>query len=300
MKVTADTLLVELSDGRTITAPLAWFPRLQHGTAKERSHWRFIGRGEGIHWPDLDEDISVEGLVLGNPLDKNTDIGAINNQPQLEKIRELVQSGVDEGAGKIPGRCCWRIAKPFEFLCNPAMPVYVAMLRGINVSGQNIIKMERLRESLAALGFSDVKTYIQSGNAVFKAAKTSNSSLEKKIAGKISADFGLAVPVTVRTPEELDTILKTNPLLKLPGLDETKLHVAFLSDAAPKTADEILGPLATKSERFAICGREIYLYCPDGYGETKLSSSGIEKKLSVPATTRNWKTVNTLFAMAQA
>ena len=67
VKVTADTLHVELSDGRTITAPLAWFPRLLHGTAKERNHWRFIGRGEGIHWPDLDEDISIEGLVLGKP-----------------------------------------------------------------------------------------------------------------------------------------------------------------------------------------------------------------------------------------
>jgi len=67
VRVTADALLVELSDGRTITAPLAWFPRLLHGTAKERNHWRFIGRGEGIHWPDLDEDISVEGLVLGKP-----------------------------------------------------------------------------------------------------------------------------------------------------------------------------------------------------------------------------------------
>jgi Protein of unknown function (DUF3532). len=67
VKVTADALLVELSDGRTITAPLAWFPRLLHGTAKERNHWRFIGRGEGIHWPDLDEDISIEGLVMGKP-----------------------------------------------------------------------------------------------------------------------------------------------------------------------------------------------------------------------------------------
>jgi hypothetical protein len=67
VKVTADTLLVELSDGRTITAPLAWFPRLLHGTVRERNRWRFIGRGEGIHWPDLDEDISVEGLVLGKP-----------------------------------------------------------------------------------------------------------------------------------------------------------------------------------------------------------------------------------------
>ena len=65
VQVTAATLFVELSDGRTITAPLAWFPRLLHGSAKERNHWRFIGRGEGIHWPDLDEDISIEGLVLG-------------------------------------------------------------------------------------------------------------------------------------------------------------------------------------------------------------------------------------------
>ena len=67
VRVTADTLSVELSDGRTITAPLAWFPRLLHGTAKERNRWRFIGRGEGIHWPDLDEDISIEGVVLGKP-----------------------------------------------------------------------------------------------------------------------------------------------------------------------------------------------------------------------------------------
>jgi hypothetical protein len=67
VRVTSESLSVELSDGRSVTAPLAWFPRLQHGTAKERNSWRLIGRGEGIHWPDLDEDISVEGLMLGKP-----------------------------------------------------------------------------------------------------------------------------------------------------------------------------------------------------------------------------------------
>ena len=180
------------------------------------------------------------------------------------------------------------------------MPIYVAMLRGINVSGQKIVKMERLRESLASLGFSDVKTYIQSGNVVFKAATASTSSLEKKIAGKILEDFGFAVPVAIRTPEELGAVLKNNPLLKQPSIEEARLHVSFLSEPAPKTASEILKPLAAKSERFAVCGREIYLYCPDGYGETKLSNSAIEKKLSVQATTRNWKTVSTLFEMAQS
>lgn len=65
--ITTDTLAVDLEDGRSILVPLEWFPRLVHGTKKERSHWRLIGRGQGIHWPDLDEDISVENLLLGRP-----------------------------------------------------------------------------------------------------------------------------------------------------------------------------------------------------------------------------------------
>ncbi len=67
VSVTKDALRVDLSDGRTVSAPLAWYPRLLHGTPKERNKWRFIGNGEGIHWPDLDEDLSVESLVLGRP-----------------------------------------------------------------------------------------------------------------------------------------------------------------------------------------------------------------------------------------
>ena len=65
--VTDDTITVDLSDGRTISVPLAWYPRLVHGTPDERSMWRLIGRGEGIHWPQLDDDISVEGLIAGKP-----------------------------------------------------------------------------------------------------------------------------------------------------------------------------------------------------------------------------------------
>jgi hypothetical protein len=65
--VTKDTLALELADGRTVTAPLAWYPRLLHGTARERANWRLIGGGEGIHWPDLDEDISVENILQGQP-----------------------------------------------------------------------------------------------------------------------------------------------------------------------------------------------------------------------------------------
>jgi hypothetical protein len=67
VSVTDDTLTVELTDGRSLSVPLAWYPRLQHGTPRERSNWRLIGRGDGIHWPDLDEDISIAGLVAGRP-----------------------------------------------------------------------------------------------------------------------------------------------------------------------------------------------------------------------------------------
>lgn len=65
--ISDDALTVDLSDGRTLSVPLAWYPRLWHGTAAERNHWRLIGKGVGVHWPDLDEDISVEGLILGKP-----------------------------------------------------------------------------------------------------------------------------------------------------------------------------------------------------------------------------------------
>lgn len=67
VKTTDDSLFVDLRDGRTITVPLAWYPRLLHGTAEERRHWRLIGQGAGIHWPELDEDLSIEGLILGRP-----------------------------------------------------------------------------------------------------------------------------------------------------------------------------------------------------------------------------------------
>ena len=65
--VTEDALTVDLSDGRTVSVPVAWYPRLLHAKPEERNNWRLIGKGEGIHWPDLDEDISVENILLGKP-----------------------------------------------------------------------------------------------------------------------------------------------------------------------------------------------------------------------------------------
>jgi uncharacterized protein (DUF1697 family) len=178
------------------------------------------------------------------------------------------------------------------------MTSYIAMLRGINVSGQKLIKMEKLRAAFGALGFSEVRTYVQSGNVVFQTATASPAEIMSRIEQKISTDFGFTVPVFLRTAEELAEIVKRNPLLKAKAIDHSKLHVTFLSAAAPKTAAKSLEGLAVKPEQFYIRGHEIYLYCPNGYGQSKLSNTAIEKKLGVGATTRNWNSVNALLAMA--
>lgn len=179
------------------------------------------------------------------------------------------------------------------------MPTYIAMLRGINVSGHNIIKMEQLRASFVTLGFGNIKTYVQSGNVVFEARNDSAANLAKKIERKMTRDFGFSVPVVLMTSKRMEETFKRCPFVKRPNIDHSKLHVTFLSDDPPETALEQLQPLGVKPEQLRIVGREIYLYCPHGYGRTKLSNTAIEKKLSVRATTRNWNTVNTLLAMAQ-
>jgi uncharacterized protein (DUF1697 family) len=180
------------------------------------------------------------------------------------------------------------------------MPTYVAMLRGINVGSGKIVKMERLRASFEALGFDRVRTYVQSGNVFFESEQKSAAVLSKRVEEKIQRDFGFAVPVLLKTSKEMEQTVSDNPLVKEKGIDHSKLHVTFLSDPPPKTAVKALEPLATGRERFRILNREIYLYCPDGYGRTKLSNNAIEKKFSVVATTRNWRTVNTLLEMCRS
>jgi uncharacterized protein (DUF1697 family) len=179
------------------------------------------------------------------------------------------------------------------------MPTYIAMLRGINVSGHKLIKMDQLRASFQALGFRNVRTYVQSGNVVFEAGNDPVASLSAKIVKRILREFGFGVPVLLKTAKEMERIIRHNPFLKATGIDHSRLHVTFLSEATPRTAEKSLEPLVMNSEQFRINGQEIYLYCPNGYGKTKLSNSAIEKKLSVVATTRYWKTVNALLDLTK-
>jgi len=177
------------------------------------------------------------------------------------------------------------------------MAEYIAMLRGVNVSGHNAIKMETLRGLCQGLGFRNVETYVQSGNIVFQTLLENPEAISKRIGETVLRSFGFDTPVIVRTSKEMRNVIGNNPFLKEKGIDSSKLHVTFLSETAQKGSEKKLETLATNPDRFYPASHEIYLYCPGGYGRTRLSNNAIEKALSVEATTRNWKTTNALFEM---
>jgi uncharacterized protein (DUF1697 family) len=160
--------------------------------------------------------------------------------------------------------------------------------------------MESLRASFEALGFRNVKTYIASGNVIFQTAQTSPASISKKIGDTILRDFGFPVSIVLITSKDLQKVVERNPFVKKKSIDGSKLHVTFFAELPAKTAWKNLRVLPRKPDLFLAGSQEVYLYCPDGYGRTKLSNAAFEKLLSVVATTRNWNTVNKLLEMAHA
>ncbi len=179
------------------------------------------------------------------------------------------------------------------------MAIYIAMLRGINIGPHKRIKMERLRESFEELGFDQVKTYIQSGNVVFKVAKTTPTELCPKIEERLLKDFGFSVSVILRTREQVGKVIRGNPLLKEKGVDPAKLHVAFLSDAPKAVSLVKLETLTLAPDRACCLGKELYLYFPNGVSGSSLWKHPLDRVLMVTATMRNWNTVNQLHAIAQ-
>jgi uncharacterized protein (DUF1697 family) len=176
------------------------------------------------------------------------------------------------------------------------MQNYIAMLRGINVSGQKKIKMADFKNHLQELKFSDVQTYIQSGNAVFKNKKSAPKALETKISKKILEEYGFEVSVIVKNPEELMDVLENNPFVK--DKDLNRLYVTFLSNEPTSDNLENLKGIDHTPEEYVLKGKTIYFYSPYGYGRAKMNNNFFENKLKVTATTRNWKTVNKLADMA--
>lgn len=174
------------------------------------------------------------------------------------------------------------------------MAVYIALLRGVNV-GQNMLKMERLRALCADLGLKNVRTYLQSGNAVFEAQASAPhwaQALERKLIG----ESRLPVTVIVRTAAEMAKVEAGNPFLKEKGIDTARLAVSFLQQVPTKAALDALRALKIGSERFHHAGKEVYLHCPDGFANAKLYS--LDKVLAQRTTTRNWNTVKKLHEMS--
>ncbi len=177
------------------------------------------------------------------------------------------------------------------------MNTYIALLRGINVSGTNQLKMDDLRETFKSLGFKNTTTYIQSGNVVFKAFETATGIMAKNIALKLTADFGFEVPVIVLSADEMKMIADGNPFFNI--RESGFLHITFLSGVPSDFNLKAIEAKKQGDEEICINGKAIYLYCPHGYGKTKLTNSFLESKLKISATTRNWKTVNELLRIAR-
>ncbi|MDQ3713589.1 MAG: DUF1697 domain-containing protein [Acidobacteriota bacterium] len=168
---------------------------------------------------------------------------------------------------------------------------YAAFLRGINVGGHNKIKMESLRETFAALGFENVKTYINSGNVIFETSETDDNKLVAKIEKAIETEFSLKIKVMVRTMAEIEDIIKNNPFAGQFENDKD-LHVLFTDEELTEEKRELLLSNNKESEQFAVRNREIFCLLRVSVLDSLLGKDYIGKKLKVSATGRNWRTVN--------
>jgi len=176
------------------------------------------------------------------------------------------------------------------------MARYVAFLRGINVSGQKLIKMEELRTHFGIPGFKNIVTYIQSGNVLFDAIEADEAKLRTKIEKQLAAKLGYNVPIIIRSMKDIENIIKNNPF-PIPGKDDVrKVYVTLLSDAPPASLHKTLDAYKKDGEEFRVLEKEIYLLLGSA-ADTKLSNALIEKKLSVTATTRNWATLNKILGL---
>lgn len=179
------------------------------------------------------------------------------------------------------------------------MQRYIALLRGINVGGHKKILMADLRKLIDTLGYTNIRTYIQTGNIIFDSStKEDNSTIALNIQDAILDTFGFEVPVMVRTAEEIHAIVKQSPYATEGKSDIDSLHLTLL-DAKP--TDENIAQLKAidcHPDSFEIIDKSMYLYCVQKYSDTKLGNNIIEKKLKLRATTRNWKTTLKLLELA--
>jgi len=176
------------------------------------------------------------------------------------------------------------------------MKTYIALFRGINVGGNNLLPMKELRVVLEKNGCLEVQTYIQSGNAIFRSA-VSDPDLAKRITSAVAKSRGFEPRVLVLTLNELESAAAGNPFPEAEA-NPTTVHVCFLAERPTKPDLKALEALKSKTEKFLLKGKIFYVHTPEGFGSSKLGAKA-ERLLGVQATARNWRTVTTLIEMAR-
>ncbi|MFN8177813.1 MAG: DUF1697 domain-containing protein [bacterium] len=178
-----------------------------------------------------------------------------------------------------------------------AADVHVALLRGINLGGRRL-PMKALADLFADAGCADVRTYIQSGNVVFRADAKLVSRVPALVAKGIARDYGFDVPLVLRTAAELGAVVRNNPFLAAKP-DPRTLHVSFLADRPSKPSVAALDPGRSPGDEFVVRGSEIYLRLPNGMARSKLTNQYFDSTLKTTSTVRNWNTVLTLLEWAR-
>ncbi len=182
------------------------------------------------------------------------------------------------------------------------MPTYIALLRAVNVGGTGKLPMADFRKLLQGLGFKNVQTYIQSGNAVFEAPGPS-AKVSAAIAAGLRKLMGAPVDVILRTHDDLTRVLAANPFAAEAAADGARVAVAFLAGQASPAAEPALRAIQEKypqsGDRFHLAGDHIYFHFPQGAGQTRLVGKTVDRAIGVPGTGRNWNTVLKLHQMSK-
>jgi uncharacterized protein (DUF1697 family) len=179
------------------------------------------------------------------------------------------------------------------------MPILISLLRGINVGGHHKIKMDALRAVYESVGHTEVRTLLQSGNVVFRSAVAASPALARRMEQALEAHAGFHSDVILRTVAEMRRVVEESPFADMAGLDPAKLAVFFLSAEPAAEAREKLRAIKMDPEQMREARRELYIYFPNGQGQSKLPFAQLERALKVPYTARNWNTVTKLAAMGE-
>ena len=182
------------------------------------------------------------------------------------------------------------------------MSVVIALLRGVNVTGNHLVKMETLRALCSALGCTEVQTYLQSGNVVFRAKERSEKSLgllATRLEDAVEAEFGFRVPVVLRAATDLRRIVAANPFVQQAKAEPAKVQVVFLYGAPNEAQLAAVRAMTFAPELVWVGERELIVYYPTGQGLSKLRWGPIDKALGTTGTARNWNSVTKLLGMAE-